>query len=182
MIGEDWRMTFVEESEGELSHYGKKGMKWGVRRGSDGVRPIARTLNDSKFGKMSKANADRYNSSSVGKAQARGQVKKHAKAAEKAEARAKAGPPSKTNYYLTGRMGSKDSFTNPAAREQRIAAGKSRTIAAIAAAGTLGLAALGKGGSSPAFVLAGTAAVASSLAQVGAFKAIDLEQKSRANG
>ena len=32
MIGNDWRMTFAEESEGELSHYGKKGMKWGVRR------------------------------------------------------------------------------------------------------------------------------------------------------
>lgn len=32
MIGNDWRMTFAEESDGELSHYGKKGMKWGVRR------------------------------------------------------------------------------------------------------------------------------------------------------
>ena len=141
MIGYD-RIEFEDNS---LAHYGKKGMKWGVR-------------------KAAKAEA------------------KAAKQTAKAENRAKQGPPSKTDYYLTGRMGSKDSFTNPAAREQRIAAGKSRTIAAIAAAGTIGLAALGKGGSGPAFVLAGTAAVASSLASVGAYKAINLEQKSRANG
>lgn len=32
MIGNDWRMTFVEEVDGELSHYGKKGMKWGISR------------------------------------------------------------------------------------------------------------------------------------------------------
>lgn len=145
MIGNDWRMTFAEESEGELSHYGKKGMKWGVR-------------------KAVKAEA------------------KAAKRTAKAESRAKQGPPSKTDYYLTGRMGSKDAFKDPAAREQRIAAGKSRTIAAIAAAGTIGLSALGKGGSAPAFVLAGTAAVAGSLASIGAYKAIDLEKASRANG
>lgn len=34
-----------------LAHHGVKGMKWGVRRGPDGVRPIARTLARSKFGK-----------------------------------------------------------------------------------------------------------------------------------
>ena len=37
MISDDWRMTFAEESEGELSHYGKKGMKWGVRRAQNKV-------------------------------------------------------------------------------------------------------------------------------------------------
>lgn len=36
MIGNDWRMTFAEESEGELSHYGKKGMKWGKRNNAAG--------------------------------------------------------------------------------------------------------------------------------------------------
>lgn len=46
MIGNDWRMTFVEESEGELSHYGKKGMKWGKRNaaGSTAAPSLARAI------------------------------------------------------------------------------------------------------------------------------------------
>lgn len=44
----------------ELAHYGVKGMKWGVRKDRRGVRPAARALNDSGFGKLSKANKDRY--------------------------------------------------------------------------------------------------------------------------
>jgi hypothetical protein len=49
-------------SEVVLAHYGKKGMHWGVRRDAEtGVRPVAQKLNDSKFGKASAANADRYN-------------------------------------------------------------------------------------------------------------------------
>lgn len=42
MIGEDWRMTFAEESEGELSHFGKKGMKWGVRKAEKAAAKAAR--------------------------------------------------------------------------------------------------------------------------------------------
>ena len=53
-------------------HYGVKGMRWGVRkdrsssgsskirRDKDGVRPIAKTLNDSWFGKLANRNAERY--------------------------------------------------------------------------------------------------------------------------
>lgn len=45
-----------------MEHFGVQGMRWGVRRNPDtGVRPIATALNDSKFGKVSIANADRYN-------------------------------------------------------------------------------------------------------------------------
>ena len=49
-----------------LEHVGVKGMKWGVRRGSDGVRPIARTLNDSSFGKFAQKNVDRHNQNKYG--------------------------------------------------------------------------------------------------------------------
>lgn len=34
MISDDRRYKIVEEKEGELAHYGKKGMKWGVRNAS----------------------------------------------------------------------------------------------------------------------------------------------------
>lgn len=46
MISDDWRMTFAEESEGELSHYGKKGMKWGKRNaaGSTAAPSLARAI------------------------------------------------------------------------------------------------------------------------------------------
>ncbi len=51
-----------------LAHYGVLGMHWGVRRNSEtGVRPIAKALNDSKFGKASIANADRYNARQAAK-------------------------------------------------------------------------------------------------------------------
>lgn len=44
-----------------LEHVGVKGMRWGVRRDkTTGVRPIAAKLNDSRFGKMANANAQRY--------------------------------------------------------------------------------------------------------------------------
>ena len=43
-----------------LEHYGKKGMKWGVRRDpKTGVRPIANTLDKSKFGQAANRNAQR---------------------------------------------------------------------------------------------------------------------------
>lgn len=47
--------------ENYLEHHGVKGMKWGVRRGSDGSRPIARTLNKSVVGDISRANMQRHN-------------------------------------------------------------------------------------------------------------------------
>ena len=51
----------------ELIHYGKKGMKWGVRRGSDGVRPIARTMNESKMGKKQNKRALDYGAKKAAK-------------------------------------------------------------------------------------------------------------------
>lgn len=51
----------MAEVDDFLAHYGVKGMKWGVRRNSDtGVRPIAKTLDESKFGRAANANAKRY--------------------------------------------------------------------------------------------------------------------------
>lgn len=44
-----------------IAHYGKRGMKWGVRRDPvTGIRPIAQTLNDSKFGKAAQKNVNRH--------------------------------------------------------------------------------------------------------------------------
>ena len=44
-----------------LEHHGVKGQKWGVRRNSStGVRPIARTLNDSRFGQNSIRRAESH--------------------------------------------------------------------------------------------------------------------------
>ena len=48
MINDDWRMTFAEESDGELSHYGKKGMKWGVRRAQNSALNKASRAADRK--------------------------------------------------------------------------------------------------------------------------------------
>lgn len=43
-----------------LDHHGVKGQKWGVRRNpTTGVRPLANTLDKSKFGKAANANAQR---------------------------------------------------------------------------------------------------------------------------
>lgn len=50
----------LEEDVEFLEHYGVKGMKWGVRRGSDGARPIAKTLAKSKFGKAAEKNVERH--------------------------------------------------------------------------------------------------------------------------
>jgi 2'-5' RNA ligase len=55
-------VSMSDAVENVLAHYGKKGMKWGVRRDPQtGARPIAVSLDQSKFGKVSKANVDRYN-------------------------------------------------------------------------------------------------------------------------
>ena len=59
----------VDLGEDFLAHYGVPGMHWGIRkdpdkystrRGADGVRPLARTLDQSRFGKLANANANRY--------------------------------------------------------------------------------------------------------------------------
>lgn len=45
-----------------LAHHGVKGQKWGIRRDPrTGIRPIASTLDKSRFGRLAKANADRHN-------------------------------------------------------------------------------------------------------------------------
>lgn len=50
----------VEEFLLKLEHTGVRGMKWGVRRDpKTGVRPIAKTLDQSKIGKAANANAER---------------------------------------------------------------------------------------------------------------------------
>lgn len=44
-----------------IEHVGVKGMKWGVRRNpKTGIRPIAKTLNDSRFGRAAQKNVDRH--------------------------------------------------------------------------------------------------------------------------
>lgn len=51
--------------EQALAHFGVKGMRWGVRRDkTTGIRPIAKSLDESRFGKLSKKNVDRYNAQS----------------------------------------------------------------------------------------------------------------------
>lgn len=64
----------VDELDTHLEHYGVKGMKWGVRRGKDGVRPIARTLDNSRFGQAAKKNVARYESSKGAKRQPKRKV------------------------------------------------------------------------------------------------------------
>lgn len=71
----------------ELSHYGVKGMRWGVRRnGETGIRPIAQTLNDSKFGQKANANAEKY----MNRQTARAENKANKAAARTPEGRAAA--------------------------------------------------------------------------------------------
>lgn len=51
----------VEIGEDFLAHYGVVGMHWGIRRDpKTGVRPLAKSLDESRFGKLAKANANRY--------------------------------------------------------------------------------------------------------------------------
>lgn len=100
------------------------------------------------------------------------------KAAKKA-ARAAKGPSSKTTYFLTGRMGSKDAFQNPEARALRVKAGHARAVAIISGVAGVAAGQLGPKGELAAFVLSGTSIVTGLNSQIGAFKAIDLEQKSR---
>lgn len=51
-----------------LEHHGVKGMHWGVRRGADGVRPIARALDQSKFGQRAAKNVNKHNNRKIAKA------------------------------------------------------------------------------------------------------------------
>ena len=53
-------MTTITREEA-LAHFGVAGMRWGVRRDpKTGIRPIAQTLNDSKFGQKSIQRAEAY--------------------------------------------------------------------------------------------------------------------------
>jgi hypothetical protein len=71
----------TDEVEDFLAHYGVKGMRWGVRRDpKTGARPIAVALNDSAFGRLARANNDRYNRNKTSRSRVR-----------QAEARARAG-------------------------------------------------------------------------------------------
>lgn len=59
-------MSTVEDV---LEHVGVKGMHWGVRRDPvTGVRPSAKALDESAFGKLAKANVNRYNAKKAAKA------------------------------------------------------------------------------------------------------------------
>jgi hypothetical protein len=50
----------MDPAEEFLSHYGVKGMHWGIRRDPNtGVRPIAKALDSSRFGRMANANAEK---------------------------------------------------------------------------------------------------------------------------
>lgn len=52
----------IDQVQSFLEHHGVKGQKWGIRRDrKTGVRPLAKTLDESRFGKASKANAERHN-------------------------------------------------------------------------------------------------------------------------
>lgn len=56
-----------------MAHYGVKGMHWGIRRDREtGVRPIAKAFDESVFGRLANANANRYMRRQNTKAAARG--------------------------------------------------------------------------------------------------------------
>jgi len=56
-----------------LMHYGVMGMHWGIRRDpKTGIRPLAKSLDESRFGKMAKANANRHMRAQNTRAAARG--------------------------------------------------------------------------------------------------------------
>jgi hypothetical protein len=56
-------MSDTSQDVGEefLEHYGVKGMHWGIRRDpKTGIRPIAKSLDESRFGTAAKKNAQRH--------------------------------------------------------------------------------------------------------------------------
>jgi hypothetical protein len=80
-----------------LAHHGVKGMKWGVRKdrntgglspkqGEDGVRPLAKKLDESWFGRLSKANMERYNRKVVNKRIKKAMKDRHSKAGSDSDA------------------------------------------------------------------------------------------------
>jgi hypothetical protein len=85
-------MILNEEPEYIIEHYGKQGMKWGVRRDSKtGVRPIAKTLDKSKVGKAAAANVDRSMARSRNRELNKASRAKDVKTIEAARARVKSG-------------------------------------------------------------------------------------------
>lgn len=68
----------IDIGEDFMAHYGVKGMRWGVRRDPEtGVRPIAKALDESWFGRVANANANRYMRKKNTKAAARGDYGPH---------------------------------------------------------------------------------------------------------
>lgn len=98
--------------------------------------------------------------------------------------------PTKTNYALTGRMGKVDAYKDPAAKAQRVTAGKLRLAALGGSVLGASLSVVSNASGNPA-VKAGAQAVSSMLslatagvttaAQVNGYQAINKEQASRAN-
>lgn len=89
-------MISDEDVDAFLAHYGVKGMRWGVRRDpKTGVRPIAKTLNEGRIGRASKANVDRHNARvnnrKLNKASRRADAKKHETEVETARERVRSG-------------------------------------------------------------------------------------------
>ncbi len=53
--------TSTEAGEEFLEHYGVLGMHWGIRRDpKTGIRPLAKSLDESRLGKLAKSNAQRH--------------------------------------------------------------------------------------------------------------------------
>ncbi len=68
----------IDIGEDFMAHYGVKGMRWGVRRDPEsGVRPIAKALDESWFGRAAKANVNRHMRRQNTKAAARGDSGPH---------------------------------------------------------------------------------------------------------